>query len=69
MTDRERLAMALKLAKEATNGWGIFAKRKTEHAEIARLHRAISDLEKAGDASEPKIAQDNKAFWHLESDV
>jgi len=29
------------LAKEATNGWACFAKRKSEHDGIARLHREI----------------------------
>lgn len=29
------------LAKEATNGWGCYAKRDVEHTEIARLHREI----------------------------
>lgn len=36
-----RLATALRLAKEATNGWACFARRETEHREIARLHQAI----------------------------
>jgi len=50
MTEREKLARALRLAKEATNGWACYAKRKAEHAEIARLHRAIEILEQvAGD--------------------
>ncbi len=38
---------ALKLAKEATNGWACYAKRQIEHDEIARLHRDIAELEAA----------------------
>lgn len=38
------LDAALKLAKEATNGWGCYAKRDIEHREIARLHTAIDIL-------------------------
>jgi hypothetical protein len=34
-----------RLAREATNGWACYAKRKVEHDEIARLHRAISATE------------------------
>jgi hypothetical protein len=32
----------LRIAKEATNGWACYAKRKIEHDEIARLHEAIA---------------------------
>lgn len=39
---------ALRLAKEATNGWACYAKRKIEHDEIARLHREIDALSDAG---------------------
>ena len=38
------LREALTLAKQATNGWACFAKTKAEHADIARLHRAIDAL-------------------------
>ena len=37
---------ALRLAKEATNGWGCYAKRKAEHENIAHLHREIAALER-----------------------
>lgn len=40
--ERARLAEALRLATEATNGWACYAKRKIEHNDIARLHREIS---------------------------
>ena len=36
---------ALRLAKEATNGWACYAKRESEHKEIARLHREIAAME------------------------
>lgn len=36
---------AVRLAKEATNGWACYAKRQIEHDEIARLHREIANLE------------------------
>jgi hypothetical protein len=39
----DRLKSALKLAREATNGWGCYAKRGIEHDEIARLHHAITE--------------------------
>jgi len=42
----EQLAVAVRLAKEATNGWACYATRKIEHDEIARLHRAIDALER-----------------------
>ena len=35
---------ALRIAKEATNGWACYARTKKEHDEIARLHRAIDSL-------------------------
>lgn len=38
------LRTALRIAKEATNGWACYAKRKMEHVEIARLHREIAQL-------------------------
>jgi hypothetical protein len=41
----ETLTVAVRLAKEATNGWACYAKRKIEHAEIARLHQAIDALD------------------------
>jgi hypothetical protein len=41
---RAALADVLCLAKEATNGWACYAKRKIEHDEIARLHREIAAL-------------------------
>lgn len=43
----EPLEKALKLAKEATNGWACYAKRAIEHDEIARLHREIDALKGA----------------------
>lgn len=42
---------AIRLAKEATNGWACYAKREIEHNEISRLHRAIADLEKLESAT------------------
>jgi len=39
--DRATLASLRKLAKEATNGWACFAKRKNELDEIGRIHAAI----------------------------
>lgn len=36
---------ALRIAAEATNGWACFAKRQSEHDDIARLHREISTLQ------------------------
>ena len=36
---------AVRIAKEATNGWACYAKRQAEHDEIARLHRAIAKAE------------------------
>ena len=35
----------LRLAKEATNGWACYAKRKIEHDEIARLRYDIANIE------------------------
>lgn len=35
---------ALRLAKQAVNGWACYARRKLEHDEIARLHAAIDEL-------------------------
>lgn len=43
----EGVAALLKIAKEATNGWGCYARTKREHAEIARLHTAIRTAEAA----------------------
>jgi hypothetical protein len=57
MSDSSRLSASsslrapLKLARYATNGWACFAKRKREFDEIARLHREISELSAALDAS------------------
>lgn len=39
-----------RLAKEATNGWACYAKRKIEHEDIARLHHEIDAV---SDASTP----------------
>lgn len=36
---------ALKLAKEATNGWACYSRTDRERDEIARLHREIAKLE------------------------
>ena len=47
--EREPHDVVLRLAKEATNGWACYAKRKIEHEEIARLHREIA----AATAREP----------------
>lgn len=44
VNDREVVAALVKVAREATNGWAICAKRKTELADIARLHAEISRL-------------------------
>lgn len=41
----EQAEQALRLAKEATNGWACYAKRKAEHDEISRLHLEIARLE------------------------
>jgi hypothetical protein len=40
------LIRALRLAKEATNGWACYAKRKVEHDNIAHLHHEIAELER-----------------------
>ncbi len=40
------LHTAVRLAKEATNGWACYAKRKAEHDNIAHLHREIAQLER-----------------------
>lgn len=40
-----QLTEAIRLAKEATNGWACYAKRKIEHDDIARLHREIRAIE------------------------
>lgn len=54
----ERLRAALRLAKEATNGWACYAKRVSEHNDIARLHRAIATLDVwPADASLPPKEQ------------
>lgn len=37
---------AIRLAKEATNGWAVYAKRKAEHDNIAHLHREIAAVER-----------------------
>lgn len=58
------LREALRLAKEATNGWACHAKRQIEHDEIARLHREIADLEAAGRFSLP---QQEKPFRNFAS--
>lgn len=42
----------MKLAKEATNGWACYAKRKIEHDDIARLHREIDAI-----AAEPETGE------------
>ena len=42
----ERLDAALRLAREATNGWACYAKRKIELDEIARLHRELDAVAK-----------------------
>jgi len=39
-----KLAAALCVAREATNGWACFATRKAEHVDIARLHHQIDAL-------------------------
>jgi hypothetical protein len=37
---------ALRLAKEATNGWGCYAKRNAELANISQLHSEIAAIER-----------------------
>lgn len=44
---------ALRLAKEATNGWACYAKRKIELDEIARLHSAIAKAESQASPAAP----------------
>ena len=51
MTPDDQVATLIRLAKEATNGWACYAKRKIEHDDIARLHREIDA------ASKPVAAQ------------
>jgi hypothetical protein len=41
---KAELATAVRLAREATNGWAAHASRNREHNEISRLHLAISAL-------------------------
>lgn len=53
--ERARLDSALRLAKEATNGWACYAKRQCEHDDIARLHREISAV-----ASHPPPTQEDR---------
>lgn len=43
---RKELELTLVLARNATNGWACYAKRQIEHDEIARLHNAISEVER-----------------------
>lgn len=43
---RTLLERALRIAKEATNGWACYAKRKREHDDIGRLHRLIVECER-----------------------
>lgn len=40
------LRRTIRLAKEATNGWAVYAKRKAEHDNIAHLHREIAAIER-----------------------
>ncbi len=51
------LLRALRLAKEATNGWACYAKRQAEHDNIAHLHREIAELEQ--DATKERDVQDH----------
>ena len=44
------IARLRELAKEATNGWACYAKRKIEHDDIARIHREIDALGGKSDA-------------------
>lgn len=37
---------AIRLAKEAVNGWACYAKKNVEHDEIARLHSEIANIER-----------------------
>ncbi len=39
------LDRALSLARQATNGWAVYAKRACEHDDIARLHRELDAIE------------------------
>ena len=45
-SDSDLLLRALRLAKEATNGWAVYAKRKAEHDNIAQLHKEIAAIER-----------------------
>lgn len=47
------------LATEATNGWACYAKREIEHAEIARLHQALTSTPAS---PSPKPGDDLKAI-------
>lgn len=51
---QDRFDRALSLARQAVNAWACYAKRDVEHAEIARLHQAISEL---GAEADPAGAQ------------
>jgi len=42
---RVQVAQALRLAKEATNGWACYAKRKIERDHIVRLYQEINAVE------------------------
>lgn len=56
------LRRAIRLAKEATNGWACYAKRKAEYENIAHLHREIAALERdattEGDATSHVVDAD-----------
>jgi hypothetical protein len=47
MSEQDQLAAAVKLAREAANGWACYAKRRREHEEITRIHRALDEIELA----------------------
>ena len=54
---QEVIDRALRLAKEATNGWACYAKRILEYDNIAHLHREIAALER--DATQKGDVQDH----------
>ena len=50
---REALTTTKRLAREATNGWACYAKRKIEHDDISRIHRALDHIEAPLTRSQP----------------
>ena len=64
MVDRDPIEQAIKLAREATNGWACFAKRESEHREIARIHKSLDELDAltAGTDGSDALAAAERAF-------